>query len=529
MPTPKLASLLEPANQGDWSRVLQGLLVAWRAAPNPELARCVVNVGNKLASEPAPSKDWDTLAKTQDAAVLATLLATLLDKGSVKARARLETLADWPLDPRIDRWVAGHFADPPFTSTGARPFWTRLAPLARRIQDTQAASTVLKARSGYDEEVDAEEFLARHVDRIRAELEAAKDTVLSEEEAKVLGKLDAALTEAAPPKPAREGDAKELLARVLEKPEDDEARAVLADILLEQEHPRGELIALQLEATRRELTAAEKKRERAILKTARKELLGPLDEVLKPDCVFTRGFLSHAALKQGSARAIASAIAKTVGHPLWATVEHLEGRGDSDVTTHEVMKSLRSLAHSDVGCAELAKWPRLEALVDTRSADEWLDLAKTPGAFPGLRRLDRTASLPQVADFLRTPLVARLEQLQLRLRLSNGDAEAAAALFDLVRESKVPEVTFRWVRLTVKDWSSGYRFTRTPSGQYSVHVFTTKMNDAHEDVVQADVLTALEQVARLKPETLTLAHQFETRVKTAVERRARELGATLDE
>ena len=68
-------------------------------------------------------------------------------------------------------------------------------------------------------------------------------------------------------------------------------------------HPRGELIVLQLEATHRSLKSAEAKRERVLIKTARPELLDPLDAVLKPDCTFTRGILSRAALKQGNALA----------------------------------------------------------------------------------------------------------------------------------------------------------------------------------------------------------------------------------
>ncbi|WP_338863532.1 hypothetical protein [Myxococcus stipitatus] len=169
---------------------------------------------------------------------------------------------------------------------------------------------------------------------------------------------------------------------------------------------------------------------------------------------------------------------------------------------------------------------------DTPCGPRWSTsrLAKTPGTFPSLRRLDRGTYLrPAEADLLHTPLVSRLEQYQVRFSISDHNLEAAAALFKVLRESKVPDITFRWVRLRAQDWSSGYCFVRTPSGRFSVHVFTTKMNTAHEEVVQADVLTALEHLAPLKPESLTVAHRFASRVKDAFERRAQELGATLTE
>ncbi|NVJ27113.1 TIGR02996 domain-containing protein [Myxococcus sp. AM011] len=525
----KLASLLEPANRGDWNTVLDSLLVAWRATPNTALADRIVTVGQKLSDDIPPPKDWDPLAKKPDAANLTTLLAALLDKGSVKGRGRLETLADWPEDPRIDRQVASWFVDPPFTSSGARPFWTRLAPLARRIRDAQAASAMLKARAGYDKQEDFEEFLAGHVDRIRVQLEAAKDAGLQASDAKVLAQLDTALHESTPPKPRNAEDAEDLLAQVLANPKDEEARAVLADVLLEQGHPRGELIALQLEATRRPLTAAERKREQLLLKSARKELLGPLDEALKPDCIFTRGFLSHAALKQGNARATQSAIEKVAGHPLWATVEHLEGRGDYDITTHPVMKSLRSLAYSDVGLRDLAKRPRLESLAVRGAVDVWTELGQDPSAFPSLRHLDLFLFPWSVSGFLATPLVSRMERLQVRIYVSAPQIPLAAMeFFPLVPKLKVPDATFRLVLNDSKDWSYGFRFVREPDGKHAVHLFTTTMNEPHEQLVRDDLLAGLEQIARLKRSKLTLAHRLRSDVKAEVEQRLKALGGTLE-
>ncbi|NMO15764.1 TIGR02996 domain-containing protein [Pyxidicoccus fallax] len=530
--TSKSPSLAEAVALGEWPHVLTALLEAWRAAPNRELADRVVAVGARLAGGGPLPGAWEDVAKTPDPTVLSALLDTLTDKGSVKARARLEALEAWPEDPRIDRWVADRYADPPFTSTGARPFWTRLAPLARRIRDTRAAQTLVKARGGYDADIPYEAFLAGHVDRIRSQLDAAIDVELSAEHQDALAAVDEALrAQSEAEKPARAEDAEALLARVLETPEDDEARAVLADVLLEAGHPRGELITLQLEATRRPLTPAEVKRERQLLKTARKELLGPLEAVLKPDCVFSRGFLSRAALKQGNSRALESAIEKVAGHPLWATVEHLEGGGDYDITTHPVMKSLRSLTHSNVGWEELARLPRLEVLVERGTSANRLQLARSKTAFPKLRELDLPCFFQHARELLESPLVARLERFHLRVDVPDYDpahAEEALALLALVPTLKVPDLTLRMVRHHVMDWSSGFRFMRDPAGRLSVRVFTTEIHERYEELVQADVLRGLDHVAKLQPASLVVAHQLRTGLREAVEQRALALGATLE-
>ncbi|MFY1830353.1 TIGR02996 domain-containing protein [Myxococcus fulvus] len=531
---PKKSPTLEEAvSQGDWASVLEHLLTRWRAAPHTVLAERIDALGRKLAADTPAPKDWDALAGKQDAATLTALLAALLDKGSVKARPRLEALAKWPEDPRIDRWVASQFADPPFTSTGARPFWTRLAPLARRLRDARAARTVLKAHKGYDPKDDAEAFFAGHVDRIRAQLDAAaREGELSAADHRAIIHVDAAMREAEPVAPRKAGDAEALLARVLAEPGDDEARAVLADVLLEQGHPRGELIALQLEATRRKLTAAERKRERELLQSARQELLGPLDEVLKPDCVFTRGFLSHAALKQGNARGLQRAIQKTAGHPLWATVEHLEGGGDYDVTTDPVMKSLRSLVNSDVRTQDLAKRPGLESLAMRGALDQWVELAQDPGAFPTLRHLDIFAFHWWAPRFLESPLVSRLERLQLRIYVSGPSVADALPLFQLVPTLKVPDLTLRLVRNDSKDYSCGFRFVRGPDGGHSVHLFTTRMGEPYGELVGNDLLAGLERVEQLEPfkrSKLVLDLRLGSRAGYAVMQRVGELGGVLAE
>lgn len=81
-------------------------------------------------------------------------------------------------------------------------------------------------------------------------------------------------------------------------------------------------------------------------------LLGPLVDAVEPGFVFVDGWLQKATLKS-------SAFA---GHPLWATVEALDARGDALTSKHPVMKSLRTLINSGARVTELTS-PQLERLL----------------------------------------------------------------------------------------------------------------------------------------------------------------------
>ena len=82
------------------------------------------------------------------------------------------------------------------------------------------------------------------------------------------------------------------LAPIFESPDDDELRRVIGDKLLEQNDPRGELIALQFAIAEKRAKPPEKKRAAEILEKHLAELLGPIHHVAhKQSCVFEKGFL----------------------------------------------------------------------------------------------------------------------------------------------------------------------------------------------------------------------------------------------
>jgi len=185
-----LPALAERAEQGKWPDVLSGLLAHWRSAPNGALADQIVRIGALVApAAEQVAERWDAVAAKPDPAVLDALLATVRDKGSVKARPRLEQLASWPSDPRFDRWVAQHYAEPPLTSTGARPYWTRLQPLLARICDGAAIATIKAARRTY-RPIDAhQEFMKGHVDRVIDRLPVTAEVALSAGDAAALARI----------------------------------------------------------------------------------------------------------------------------------------------------------------------------------------------------------------------------------------------------------------------------------------------------------------------------------------------------
>jgi uncharacterized protein (TIGR02996 family) len=112
----------------------------------------------------------------------------------------------------------------------------------------------------------------------------------------------------------------ELLAAVYQHPDDDGARLVYADALLEAGDPRGDFITLQYKRHRGEaLTPAEEKQEKALLKKHVKEWLGPLYDVLQTTSLdFRRGFLYAAQI-----RPVAKALPAARNHPAWTTVREL--------------------------------------------------------------------------------------------------------------------------------------------------------------------------------------------------------------
>jgi uncharacterized protein (TIGR02996 family) len=183
-----------------------------------------------------------------------------------------------------------------------------------------------------------------------------------------------------------------LFAAVYARPDDDTARAVLADALTDGGDARGELIALALAEHRGQLSYDGQSRLATLYGQCEAALLGPLRDVIG-GYLHRRGFLAACKVKSFD-----GALAAVIGDPHWSTVEELElvsgdleareaGGHVAPLLAHPTMRALRvvrDLRRSELRrlCATPSETPRLEEL--STSGDS---LAAVALRFPTLRRL----------------------------------------------------------------------------------------------------------------------------------------------
>lgn len=171
-------------------------------------------------------------------------------------------------------------------------------------------------------------------------------------------------------------EAEALLNAVLSEPENFDHRQVLMDRLLEEAHPRGELLQMQFSPSRDE------RAESRFIKKHRDELLGALAPVVHAES-FAHGFLYSAGLKRGE-------VAKhpeVIGHPLWATVFALKGPGDELISSHPVMRSLRALGSTSLPVNALGALRELRALHAFELTSERASALSSSSFLPKLRVL----------------------------------------------------------------------------------------------------------------------------------------------
>lgn len=209
--------------------------------------------------------------------------------------------------------------------------------------------------------------------------------------------------------------ADDLLARVLAEPGDDELRKVLADALVEEGHPRGELIHLQYARLEGRGTPELAEREQLLLERHGADLLGPLIGVVESYRV-ERGFLASCRVPWHRPR---YNLERVRGHPLWATVEELDA--PASVYLDPALRSLRALRTSHeprvssldelCGGTTIRRLQRLELTdqIQTYLPEVLFDAP----ALPDLRELEvRWLTEPDdLSRFAGTPITRRLERL----------------------------------------------------------------------------------------------------------------------
>lgn len=308
-------------------------------------------------------------------------------------------------------------------------------------------------------------------------------------------------------------------------PQSDPRRLVLSDRLLDENDPRGEFIALQIQKQQRGLSGSAMRREKLLLRKHRERWLGPLAPMLVGEEKWERGFLSEAWAKLNG---------DTGGDPSWNTVRKLNLYVADSTSPRELGSGNFRALTTIQGLFRLG----LEVLLEARDRPplEELELSG-PGsasgwnkqqiatllkmtAYPGLTRLKLSPALwpwqaRQLEWLWSSPLARQLSSLKLDLNLPLDVAGCLDAASELQRLE----------RLVVAHSFFYFEFTRGSDGRLSVlhlHFSAVTQNatylpqlSAPLKALSADALSAFTFTtegkrfppAKLRPLQIALARQ----------------------
>lgn len=355
MRKPELKDALARLDANDLGGAVTRLLEAWRHTPDPRLAEVLDGLSTRSAR---PALTTATQQKTTDAFLelldqqdpldLPRLVAVIGTTRAALMVEQLEALLErWPADPRVTRPFVQLLQRPPFTGSSTQSAWRRLFKVLQQYADPRALellagldfAALLReqnpwARGGVDEHAFAATFFT---ERAAAVVEA-----LRKKYAKGLPRLPASddavvarLLERARPSPEVA-----LISAVQAAPQEEGARAVLADALLEKNDVRGRFMALQQARTLGTLSPADEKEERALVSQFGLQWAGALAPLIKDDELsFERGFLSACTIDVDRD----GLVKQLTGHAAWGTVREVHLWGTSlplELLTDAAMKSL---------------------------------------------------------------------------------------------------------------------------------------------------------------------------------------------
>lgn len=301
---------------------LSALVKAWSTRPLPEVAAVIERF--EQAHPPTPftgdTKAFVKLAAKPDAAQLGALARGLVGPKTADVIERLEALAPWCDDPRVSAALLKLLHDVPWTSNGARPVWTSIFTLVKRIADPRFLEAAKTLPGAWKFRENQREWMQRQLDlaveAVTGTRAARPVAPLTAAEKKALEAFGATLVPQAKPTSSSDRSQAALLAEIYAHPDDDAPRLVYADWCLERSDPHGEFITLQFKADK---TKDELKREAALQKAHGTKWLGALASVTLKDVVFRRGFPSKVVARFKGQRDVEAA----GDAPEWATVEEL--------------------------------------------------------------------------------------------------------------------------------------------------------------------------------------------------------------
>ncbi|MBL8720928.1 MAG: TIGR02996 domain-containing protein [Myxococcales bacterium] len=368
---------------------LDALLAAWRARRAPALTDAIEQLSRRYEgvvpfidarTERARYERLLDLVARRRAIDVPVILAELPHASLQRARHHLDRISVMDPDPRIARALLDHVAKRRWN-----PFhkiWTAIFREIRRHGDVRIREALAAQPMPGDELGGAEILRARirhALERLPASLPvtpAQGERLARLREAVLDVALDVPVAAVVPVTPVGRDEAA-LIAEMVEKPDDDAVRLVLADLYIERGDVRGELIQLQIKNARSDKPRVkDQTRERQILRQHLVELLGPIEPIVdRKTCRFERGFLHHAALKLKTT----AQRREFLGHPLLGTLASVETR-DVAVLRHPNLAHVVSaqgvpwkvfveLAHG----APLARLRRVSVVVDGAASALHLD------------------------------------------------------------------------------------------------------------------------------------------------------------
>lgn len=390
MPEAHLRRALGAIQGGEDEEALQHLLTAWRALPSQPLAARVEAVSARIARPPVSTRpsvkaSWMARAAEKNAADTGVLLDALAVGRGDEVAERLAVLAHWPADPRVSTALVRHLLEPPLVGRSGRGVAMAMLDLLVAIGDPVAAAAFVEAFDAARLEV------LRRIGRVVQQkiatvdplLRALKVPALDPAFEPLLDAIDGALA-ATKQLPLRDESA--LLEAIYADLDDDAARLVYADVLLERGDPRGELIILQCARARTGARATS--RERELLGTYARAWLGPLDKVImKRGLVYERGFLVACACSTEKKDDLEA----TLGHSVWSTVTKVDlawaQLGMGRILSHAACRNLRTVV--GITPRELMKLARPELeKVGFAFFGFHPPLLDKLGAMPNLRAID---------------------------------------------------------------------------------------------------------------------------------------------
>ncbi len=376
---------------GDAAAALAQLAIAWVAVPSPRIAALTPILARRITPQKLPTKvadreaAWLALAATREPTALPTLLGVDWPVHPRAAKVRLAALLAFAPDPQIAEALVGLLRAKRYESNAGVTFW-------RNAQKTLGLWG--ERRLGTRQEP----LLAPAFEQALEAVEAAV--------AATIGTRTSATSRDA------------LFAAVYDDPASDAPRSVLADALLADEDPRGELIQLQLAGKGGKAAA----RARALIRAHGATWLDGLgDRVVSP--IFRRGFVAEVGV---------AGTPRNLELRAWSTVEHLRfvmpptGGGElATVLAHPNLAGLRGVLNVTA-----------DQLAGVTRALDLLHLLTPGGALPAalrVRTLSIAGSDPMFNEGVRRPLAALLAWFDTTntgartLILDRGEADLADA------------------------------------------------------------------------------------------------------